>query len=326
MTAKQAAYRSREIRTPSSETAGAAMPGWTPLRRLAGVIAIVALLAAGAAPAQETLRIAHVSWSSSRASAHVVAEALRTRLGLDVTLTQLSIDDAWAAVAAGEQDVLLSAWLPDTHAPYLERHGDALRDLGPNLDGTRTGLAVPDIGSARQTDAAGARGVTAADLTAIPDLAGRADRYGGVVVGIDPEAGVMRQAREALEAYGLDGWSVLATGSEAAMLERLSAAVRRGERIVVTAWVPLWANARWNLRFLDDPRGVFGQEGAIHTLVREGLEDDLPEATAVLDAFSWTPAAMERVMVWMEDPTTFPRDAARRWLAANEDRVDAWFE
>jgi len=30
--------------------------------------------------------------------------------------------------------------------------------------------------------------------------------------------------------------------------------------------------------------------------------------------------------VWMEDPTTFPRDAARRWLAANEDRVDAWFE
>ncbi len=304
-------------RTPARRTA---------LRRLARLLAIAALLAAGVAPAQETLRIAHASWSSSRASAHVVAEALRARLGLDVTLTELPIDDAWAAVAAGQQDVLLSAWLPDTHATYLDRHGDELRDLGPNLEGTRTGLAVPDIGSARQTGAAGARGVTAADVTAIPDLAGQADRYGGVVVGIDPEAGVMLQAREALEAYGLGGWSLLATGSEAAMLERLAAAVRRGEPVVVTAWVPLWANARWNLRFLDDPRGAFGAEGAIHTLVREGLADDLPEATAVLDAFAWSPEAMERVMVWMEDPATFPRDAARRWLATNEDRVDAWFE
>lgn len=308
----------RSARTPVA-SAGAA-------RRLVRIVAIVAALAAGVVPAQETLRIAHVSWSSSRASAHVVAEALRARLGLDVTLTELPIDDAWAAVAAGEQDVLLSAWLPDTHAPYLERHAGDLRDLGPSLMGTRTGLAVPDIGSARQTDAAGARGITAADVTAIPDLAGRADRHGGVLVGIDPEAGVMRQARAALDAYELDGWSLLETGSEAAMLERLAAAVRRGEPIVVTAWVPLWANARWNLRFLDDPAGVFGEEGAIHTLVRDGLADDLPEATAVLDAFAWSPQAMERVMVWMEDPGTFPRDAARRWLATNQDLVDAWFE
>ncbi len=308
----------RSTRTPVA-SAGA-------VRRLGRIVAIVAALAAGVAPAQETLRIAHVSWSSSRASAHVVAEALRARLGQDVTLTELSIDDAWAAVAAGEQDVLLSAWLPDTHAPYLDRYGDDLRDLGPSLTGTRTGLAVPDIGSARQTGAAGARGATAADATSLPDLAGLADRYGGVVVGIDPEAGVMRQARDALEAYGLDGWSLLETGSETAMLDRLAAAVRRGEPIVVTAWVPLWANARWNLRFLDDPRGVFGDEGAIHTLVREGLADDLPEATAALDAFAWSPEAMERVMVWMEDPATFPRDAARRWLATNEDLVDTWFE
>lgn len=311
-------FGTRPSRTP--------VPGAATARRLGRIVAIVAALAAGVAPAQEALRIAHVSWSSSRASAHVMAEALRARLGLDVTLTELSIDDAWAAVAAGEQDVLLSAWLPDTHAPYLERHGDDLHDLGPSLTGTRTGLAVPDIGSARQTDAAGARGATASDVTAIPDLVGRADRYGGVVVGIDAEAGVMRQTRDALETYGLDGWSLLETGSEAAMLERLATAVRRGEPIVVTAWVPLWANARWNLRFLDDPRGVFGDEGAIHTLVRDGLADDLPEATAALDAFAWSPRAMERVMVWMEDPTTFPRDAARRWLATNEDLVDAWFE
>ncbi|NBC95515.1 MAG: glycine/betaine ABC transporter substrate-binding protein [Deinococcus-Thermus bacterium] len=287
------------------------------------VLAALALLA-GTAIAQTPLVIAHASWSSSRASAHVVAELLRRELQVPVELRQLPIEEAWEAVATGEADVLLSAWLPDTHAPYLERYGAEMVDLGPSLEGTRTGLAVPDVGASRQTGPGGARGATAADVTRIADLAGHAERYGGVIVGIDEGAGVMRQTREALRAYGLTGWSLLATGSEAAMLERLSAAVRRGQPIVVTAWVPLWANARWNLRFLEDPRGVFGRQGAIHTMVRDGLGDERPEVTAVLDAFSWTPTDMERVMIWMEERSAFPGDVARRWLNANDATVRDW--
>jgi glycine betaine/proline transport system substrate-binding protein len=293
--------------------------------RLAPALLAAALLA-GVAAAQAPLTIAHASWSSSRASAHVVAELLRRELQVPVELRQLPIEAAWEAVATGEADVLLSAWLPDTHAPYLERYGADLVDLGPSLEGTRTGLAVPDVGASRQTGPGGARGATAADVTSLADLAGRAERYGGVIVGIEEGAGVMRQAREALSVYGLTGWSLLATGSETAMLERLSAAVRRGEPVVVTAWVPLWANARWNLRFLEDPRGVFGSEGAIHTMVRPGLADDMPQVSAVLDAFAWTPEAMERVMIWMEEPGTFPGAAARRWLDANDALVRDWLE
>lgn len=299
------------------------------MRRLRSIVLgvlVAILLAPCAALAQDPLRIAHASWSSSRASAHVVAEALRRALGVPVELREMAIDEAWAAVAAGEADALLSAWLPDTHAPYLERHGGALVDLGPNLEGTRTGLAIPDVAASRQTGPGGARGVGAADIASIADLAGEAERYGGQIVGIDAEAGVMRQARDALEAYELRDWSLATTGSEAAMLDRLSAAVRQRRPIVVTAWVPLWANARWKLRFLDDPLGVFGREGAIHTLVRDGLAEERPDVTAALDAFAWTPEAMERVMVWMEEPGAFPRDAARRWLDANPERVRAWFE
>jgi glycine betaine/proline transport system substrate-binding protein len=292
------------------------------VRRLALVLA--AVLVAGAA-AQEPLRIAHASWSSSQASAHVVAGALRDALGVPVTLVQMPIDEAWAAVASGQADVLLSAWLPDTHAPYRDRHGAQLVDLGPNLEGTRTGLAVPDVAASRQTGPGGARGAGAPEVASIADLAAEAERYGGVIVGIDADAGVMRQAREALAAYGLDDWSVEVTGSEAAMLDRLSLAVRQQRPIVVTAWVPLWANARWNLRFLDDPAGAFGR-GAIHTLVRDGLREERPEVVAALDAFHWTPQAMERVMVWMEQPGVLPRDAARRWLEAHPEEVDAWFD
>jgi glycine betaine/proline transport system substrate-binding protein len=293
------------------------------LRRLALLLAAALVTVAAA---QQPLRIAHASWSSSRASAHVVAEALRDVLGVPVELRPMPIDEAWAAVASGDADVLLSAWLPDTHAPYLERHGASVVDLGPNLEGTRTGLAVPDVAASRQTGPGGARGASAARVASIPDLASEAERYGGVIVGIDADAGVMRQAREALDAYGLDGWTVEVTGSEAAMLERLSLAVQRQRPIVVTAWVPLWANARWNLRFLDDPVGVFGRDGAIHTVVRDGLREERPDVVAALDAFAWTPQAMERVMVRMEQPGVLPRDAARGWLEAHEEQVRGWFD
>ncbi len=290
--------------------------------RAALVAALLALTAATGA--QEPLRIAHADWSSSRASAWVVAEALRAE-GTPVQLIEATIDEAWAAVADGEADVLLSAWLPSTHAPYLDAYGDRLTDLGPNLEGTRTGLAVPDVGGGRQVGAGGQRGVGASDLASIEDLHGRADALGRVIVGIEPEAGVMRQAREALDAYGLTEWELLATGSEEEMLRRLSDAVRAGTPIVITGWVPLWANARWNLRILDDPLGAFGGTEAIHTLVRPGLDQELPEVAAFLGRFSWTPSDMERVMIWMQDDATLPGAAARRWLQGNAERVDGWF-
>lgn len=295
--------------------------------RWGGTWALLATLAAlGAGVAQDALRIAHVSWSSSRASAYVVAEALRVETGLRVELTEMPVAEAWAAVAEGEQDAFLSAWLPDTHAPYWEEHGDALVDLGPSLERTRTGLMVPDIGTSRQTEERGRRGAGTPDVTSIADLAGRADRFGGQIVGIDPGAGVMRQAERALEVYGLEEWELLVTGSEQEMIARLREAIRTQQEIVVTGWVPLWVHGLWSLRFLEDPEGVFGEGDAIHTVVRQGLEEDMPEAVRALDAFAWEVEDMHRVMVWMQQQRIFPRDAARRWLATNPEEVDAWFQ
>lgn len=300
----------------------------TPLVRNAlRLLALAALLLPGTTVAQEVLRIAHVDWSSSVASAQVVAEAMSRHLDVRVELLERPVEEAWQAVADGEADAFLSAWLPSTHAPYWEAHQDALVDLGPNLEGTRTGLMVPDVGTSRQSGPRGQRGATTADVTSIPDLAERAERYGGRIVGIDEGAGVMRQTEEAMRRYGLEDWELVVTGSEDAMIERLREAIRQGRDIVVTGWVPLWVHARWQLRFLDDPAGAYGGREAIHTVVRPGLREEMPEVAAALDRFAWEPEDMQRVMIWMvEGGSAFPRDAARRWIDAHEGRVASWFE
>lgn len=276
--------------------------------------------------AQEPLRIVHAPWSSSLASSLVVAEALESRTGVRVELTEAPVDEAWAAVAAGEQDVFLSAWLPETHAEYLQRYGDRIVDLGPSLEGARTGLMIPDVGASRQTGSRGLEGAGVPDVRSIADLAAFGDLFDRRIVGIEREAGVMRRTREAMTAYGLGDWRLVVTDGEEEMVRRLARAIQAGRPIVVTGWTPLWVHARWSLRFLDDPQGVFGEAERIHTVVRTGLEEDRPEVARALDAFAWTPTDMHLVMTWARTAGAFPRDAARRWTATHEARVASWFE
>ena len=109
------------------------------------------------------------------------------------------------------------------------------------------------------------------------------------------------------------------------MTDVLSRAIRRQEWIVITGWIPHWSFARWNLRFLEDPKNIYGGKGYVHTLVREGLSEDMPEAFALLDNFHWKPEAVGQVMLWIqEDDGRVPYDKALRWMRANPGKVDAW--
>jgi len=39
---------------------------------------------------------------------------------------------------------MVAAWLPGTHAEYYNTYKNDLIDLGPNLEGTKSGLVVPE--------------------------------------------------------------------------------------------------------------------------------------------------------------------------------------
>lgn len=277
----------------------------------------------GPAMAAEAVRIAYVDWSSSVASANLVCALLRERLGQDCDLIETNAADMWRQVAEGEADALLSAWLPDTHADYFARYGEDLDDLGPNLEGTRTGLVVPDVNVGRQTGALGARTPRLMPVESIGELADHRARLGGRIVGIDPEAGIMTATERAIDAYGLDGFRLI-DGSEQQMTDALSDAISHKQWIVVTGWQPHWMFGRWSLRFLDDPKTVYGGTGAIHTMVRSDFAEDNPEAYALLDNFAWSPAEMEQLLVWNTQSDRDPYLQAQRWLLNHPKRVADW--
>jgi glycine betaine/proline transport system substrate-binding protein len=272
---------------------------------------------------EKVVRLAYVDWSTEVASAHMVQAVLQEELGVTCELSEMSADRMWEAVASGEVDAIVAAWLPSTHGHYYQEVEDRVIDLGPNLEGTRTGLVIPDVSPGRQTGGRGMRNRPYITITSIEELEDHADKFRGRIVGIDREAGIMKQTREALETYQLDELR-LVEGSETAMTAELARAIQKKEWIVVTGWSPHWMFGRWTMRFLDDPKGVYGGEENIHTIVRQGLAEDMPEVYAFLDAFSWTPEEMDQLMVWNQMEGADPYRSALRWMKYNPERVEAW--
>lgn len=142
------------------------------------------------------------------------------------------------------------------------------------------------------------------------------------IVGIDPGAGIMKATAAAIEEYGLEDWELI-EGSGAAMTAALKKAYDDQEPIIVTGWTPHWMFAKFDLKYLEDSKGVYGGEENIHTIVRNGLSEDLPNAYKVLDQFHWTSDDMGTVMVMIEDGLT-PEDAAAKWVEENADKVAEW--
>lgn len=252
-----------------------------------------------------TVHLAYVEWSSTVASTNVVRVVLE-KAGYDVKTTSLAGAAMWQAVATGDADALLAGWLPTTHEDYFEQLGDQVEDLGPSLDGTKLGLVVPAY----------------TDIDSIEQLNDHADALNGEIIGIDPGAGLQRLTGDVVEQYGLN--LRLRDGSDATMTAALGNAIANNEDIVVAGWTPHWKFARWDLKYLEDPKGIYGGAEQIHTIVRKGLKDDLPGAYAILDNFAWTADDMGEVMLMNEQDGADPYESATKWVEANSERVDQW--
>ena len=251
----------------------------------------------------EKIELAYVTWDTEVASTHVVGAVLDD-LGYDTRLTTLDNAIMWEAIASGEADAMVAAWLPITHEPQLEEYGDEIDRLGVNLAGGKIGFVVPAY----------------MDIDSVEDLTTEADQ---TVVGIEPGSGTVAAAEEVVETYpNLKDWEVQ-TSSSGAMTTQLGQAIENEEDIVITGWTPHWKFQKYDLKFLEEPQGIIGADEDIETFARLGLKEDDPIAYSVLENFEWEVEDIESVMLEIQEGAT-PEDAARTWVDDNQDKVEKW--
>ncbi|EKF50961.1 ABC transporter permease/substrate binding protein [Lactococcus garvieae] len=255
--------------------------------------------------ADKNVELVYMNWDSEVASINVLSKAMEDR-GFDVKKTALDNTVAWQTVANGQADGMVSAWLPNTHETQWKKFSNSVELLGPNLKGAKVGLVVPSYMKANS----------------IEDLKSQADKS---IIGIEPGAGVMAAAEHTMKDYSnLKDWN-LVPSSSGAMTVALGEAIKQHKDIVITGWSPHWMFNKYDLKYLEDPKGAMGKAEDINTIVRKGLKEDNPEAYKVLDKFNWSQEDMESVMLDVQNGKT-PEEAADSWVKTHKEQVDEWFE
>jgi len=278
------------------------------MRRLlgAGAALVLAISSTLASADSKTLSIGYVDgWSDSVATTHVAAEVIKQKLGYDVKLQAVATGIMWQGVATGKLDAMLSAWLPVTHGEYWAKNKDKVVDYGPNFKDAKIGLIVPEYVKAKS----------------IEDL--KTDTtFKNKIVGIDAGSGVMLKTDQAIKDYGLD--YKLQASSGAAMIAELTRAEEKQDSIAVTGWVPHWMFAKWKLRFLEDPKGVYGAAETVNSVGSKGLEKKAPEVAAFLKKFQWASKdEIGEVMLAIQEGAK-PDVAAKDWVSKHPERVAEW--
>ena len=189
-------------------------------------------------------------------SAFVAKKLLETKLNVGVVLVPLNYAEMYHSIAQNILDGMVSSWMPTTHDKYLQKFQGDFIDLGANLHGAKIGLVIPEY----------------VDIKSITDLKGKAHKFlGGNIKAIGETAGVTMAAKDALEDYDLQDWSVEALGVDG-MMKEIEKAVKNREPVVATGWKPHWMFEEYPLKFLTDPRKTFGEAEEIHTIVSPDLK------------------------------------------------------
>ena len=251
----------------------------------------------------EQLKILYPNWAEGIAFTHLAKAALEDK-GYDVKITPLEPGPIYAALAKGDGDLMLDAWLPHTHSDYWDKFGDKLVKIGESFSGGTTGLVVPQY----------------VDVNSITELNDNKDKFDGKIIGIGSGAGIHRNTEKAIKEYGLDYKQVTSSGS--AMMASLKRAYDKQEPIVITGWKPhhMWAD--YDLKYLKDPKDVYPKD-VCAIVSRTGFKKDRPTVHKFFTNFNLKETQLYNLMDAIEKGDD-ELEAAKKWYKNHKVLVESW--
>jgi glycine betaine/proline transport system substrate-binding protein len=205
-----------------------------------------------------------VNWADAEVTAKLAKLAIEDQLKQPVKLVMADIGIQFQALAAGKVDMIPMAWLTYSHKPFWEKYQGKLEDLGVIYEG-RLGLAVPTS-------------IPESEVSSIEDLNKPEvkEKLGGKILTSEVGNGQYKTATRAIAEYKLDGYKLIAS-SETGMLNEFDRNLKRNQWALLNAWSPHWMFSTWSLRYLDDPKEVYGKAEQIHAVGRKGFTKDFPQ-------------------------------------------------
>jgi len=282
-------------------------------RVLVWAVVLFLFLPSVSGAASSKITFGYVNWPGVTVKTHVARQILEA-LGYPCDMKSVALPVLLRSMANGDLDVFLGAWVPTMKSlvnPYMEE--GKVVEVTTNLDETIYTLAVP-------------RYVWDAGVRSHADLEKFGDRFGRKIIGIEPGNDGNKIVLDAIanNTYGLGSWK-LVEGSAEAMMIAVNAAIKKGDWVVWLGWMPHWMNLVYDMKYLEDPLGIWGTEPeVVKTLARAGLDKDFPEVVKFLRQFRVTPEIQSEWILKFSHDKEKPEEVARRWIASNLGIVDQW--
>lgn len=272
----------------------------------------VFLNAASSSADTRKIEIGVNNWAENIAVANLWKILLEEK-NYQVSLQSASKMILYNSVAQGKLDLTFEVWLPTTDSAPYNSIKDHVQLIGPWLKEANLGLAVPDY----------------VDIKSIDELNAQKKKFEWhgrpTVFGIEAGSGIMGLTEKAIGEYKLD--YNLVSSSETAMLQSLERAMKRKEPIVVTLWKPHWVWAKKDLRYLDDPKKVYGTTDSIYAIASQTFKTENSQVEQWLQQWKMDDKSLGELMATINEngPNT-PEKGAKIWIEANKAVVDAWMK
>ncbi|WP_377298884.1 glycine betaine ABC transporter substrate-binding protein [Rhizobium sp. SGZ-381] len=256
------------------------------------------------------VKIGWAAWSDAEFVTKLAARLIKDEMGREVDLVQTDVAPLYQGVARGDLDVMMMAWLPQTHADYFAKVKDKVDTLGSVYEGAKLGWVVPSY-------------IPESEIASIEDLKKPevAKKLKNTVQGIDPGAGLTRLSQDALKTYGLDDYK-LQISSEAGMLTTVNRAERSKNWFVATSWSPHWMFGKYELRYIADPKKALGEAEHVDVLARKGFREDNAEVAGFLSRMKLPIADLEKAMFTAQE--TSYDEAVATYIKDHPDQIKAW--
>lgn len=312
----------------------------SPLHSLMFTALVVSLcLAACAAPSAsqstDPIRLVANPWEASRLNAAVAKILIEEEINTPATIVELDEAETWVQIAAGSADATLEVWPSGhtaDHAKYIDT-GKSIEDGGALGAVGKIGWYLPSYMLEGRQELRTWESFTDINTAKLFATAETGDR--GQFLAGDPTW--VQYDQQIIDNLGMN-LEVVSVGSEAALIEKLEAAVEAEAPILMYFWTPHWAHALYDLTAVSLPaysEECYGLAEAggidcdyppedLYKIFATDLSQKHPQVYTFLKRFTLTNQDQIAMMAMVQLDGLSIEEAARTWIDQNENVWRAW--
>jgi glycine betaine/proline transport system substrate-binding protein len=283
----------------------------------------------GSGAACGTFNIAVNPWVGYEADAAVVAEVATTKLGCTVTKKNLKEELSWQGFGTGEVDVVLENWgHDDLRKKYIDEQKTAVA-LGPTGNKGVIGWYVPPWMKQKYPDITDWKNLDKyADLFKTSESAGKGQLLDGDPSFVTNDEALVKNLKL--------NYKVVFAGSEAALITAFRAAEKNKTPLLGYFYDPQWFMSEVPLVKISLPPYTAGCDADpakvacdyplynLDKIASKKFVDAGGPAVDLVKKFSWTNDDQNLVAKYISEDKMTPEAAAKKWIADNPAKVDAW--